>query len=246
MATKKIIERSEIKNKLLEALPQAEFDKIAPSLECVDLEKGEVLWEMEEKRRSLYFPTNAMICLLYETEDGASIQVGMTGRRGMVGIVTFMGDAIMAKRAVVQIAGGAYMMKAKDVERHFAASEPFKDICLSYTQALIAQISQSAVCNQLHSIEQQLIRYLLVNADNRRSNKFEITHAAIAEALGVRRESVSVAARQLKDRGLIDYGRGKIELCDRKGLVATGCECFQVERDQYKRILSRYIDEHDD
>jgi CRP-like cAMP-binding protein len=246
MTVTKNIERSEMQNKLLAALPHAEFDKIAGSLKYVELEKGEVLWEMDEPRKSLYFPTTAMICLLYETEDGASIQVGMTGRRGMVGIVTFMGDAIMAKRAVVQIAGGAYLMRANDVERHFAESVPFNDICLSYTQALIAQISQSVVCNQLHSIEQQLIRYLLVNSDNRRSNRFDLTHASIAEVLGVRRESVSVAARQLKDRGLIDYGRGKIEILDRKSLVATGCECFQVERDQYKRILSKYIAEHDD
>ncbi|HEX3100932.1 MAG TPA: Crp/Fnr family transcriptional regulator, partial [Pyrinomonadaceae bacterium] len=197
-----------IQNQLLAALPKSEFDKIEPSLELIDLGMDEVLWEMDEKRKHIYFPTTAMICLFYEAEDGTSIEVGMTGRQGMVGVVTFIGDARMAKRAVVQNPGQAYVLKADDVQKFFQEIPDFQDICMCYTQTLIAQISQSAICNRLHTIEQQICRYLLVNSDNLDSTTFKMTHARIATVLGVRRESVSVSARLLQDRGLIKYGAG--------------------------------------
>jgi len=237
---------SEIKNRLLAALPDKEFTKISKSLELVDLAMDEVLWEMDEEREYIYFPTTAMVCLLYESEDGVSIEVGMTGRQGMVGIVTFIGDARMAKRAVVQHKGQSYRMKADDVEKYFASSADFHDICLCYTQTLIAQISQSAICNRMHSVENQLSRYLLVCNDNLGTRSFAMTHEGISNVLGVRRETVSLAAAQLQEQGLIKYSRGKITITDRKALITSACECYTVVRDQYNRILSRYISEHDD
>ncbi len=232
-------------NELLAALPNAEFTKISSSLELIDLEADESLWEMEEKRNCIYFPTSAMICLLYETEEGVSIEVGMTGRKGMVGIVTVVGDARMAKRAVVQRAGQAYRMKAAEVEKHFESSAAFHDVCMSYTQTLIAQISQSAICNRLHSLEQQICRYLLVSQDNLQTKTFHMTHAQIASVLGVRRESVSISARQLKERGVIDYSRGTINILSKRDLLNAACECYLVVKNQYDRILRKYISGHE-
>lgn len=237
---------SDTVNNLLAALPTGEYKKIEPSLKLVELQTDEVLWEMDEERKHLYFPTTAMISLLYESEDGVSIEVGLTGRQGMVGVVTFIGDSRMAKRAVVQTAGQAYVMKALDVERHFAESPDFQDICMCFTQTLIAQISQNAICNRLHTIEQQMCRYLLVTHDNLQSIRFNMTHARMASVLGVRRESVSVAASKLKDKGLINYSRGDLTLLDRKGILANVCECYGMVREQYDRILSKYISLHED
>lgn len=234
-----------LQNSLLSALPRREFESISPKLERVDLEVDEVLWEMDEKRDFVYFPTSAMICLLYETEEGMSIEVGMTGRQGMVGVVTFVGDARMAKRAVVQHAGVAYRMKAKDVEKEFERCPAFQDICMCYTQTLIAQISQSAICNRLHSIRQQLCRYILVSHDNLRTKKLRMTHEQISNVLGVRRESVSSAALGLSDEGLMKYSRGNIMILDLQGLRDAVCECYGVVKEQYKRILGEYLSTHD-
>lgn len=236
---------SKIQNLLLAALPGKVFDTIEPSLKLVDLKLDEVLWEMDEKRKHVYFPTSAMICLLYETEDGDSIEVGMTGRQGLVGVVTFIGDARMAKRAVVMNPGQAYVMKAKDVEKYFEDIPDFQEICMLYTQTLLAQISQNVICNRLHPIDQQLCRLLLIISDNLQSTTIHMTHDRISNILGVRRESVSEAAAQLQDKGLIKYARGKIELLDRKGLLAAACECYEVVKDQYERILGKYISQHD-
>ncbi len=233
-----------LENKLLAALPEAEFKKIRPLLKEVDLELDDVLWEMDEERKFVYFPTTAMICLLYDSDEGVSIEVGMTGRQGMVGVVTFIGDSRMAKRAVVQREGKAFRMKAKDVEDQFASCPDFHDICMCYTQTLIAQISQNAICNRLHSVGQQLCRYLLVNYDNLETETFSMTHEQISNVFGVRRESVSLAAAQLKDDGLIEYSRGKLTILDRKGMLDCTCECYEVVREQYDRILSKYIKIH--
>ncbi len=238
-------EDNALENQLLAALPAKEFKKIEPLLKLVDLELNDVLWEMDEKREFVYFPTTAMICLLYESEEGVSIEVGMTGRQGMVGVVTFIGDSRMAKRAVVQREGQAYRMKASDVEKQFADCPDFHDICLAYTQTLIAQISQSAICNRLHSVEQQICKYLLVNQDNLQTKTFSMTHEQISNVLGVRRESVSVSAAQLKDIGAIDYARGQLTILDRRLLKTSACECYAVVKEQYDRILSKYIKQHD-
>ncbi|MBK6959653.1 MAG: Crp/Fnr family transcriptional regulator [Nitrosomonas sp.] len=236
---------TKIQNLLLAALPKNVFDTIEPSLTLVDLKLNEVLWEMDEKRKHVYFPTTAMICLLYETEEGESIEVGMTGRLGMVGIVTFIGDARMAKRAVVINPGQAYKMKAKDIEEYFEEIPDFQDICMLYTQTLLAQISQNAICNRLHTIEQQLCRFLLIINDNLQTTSIHITHGRISNVLGVRRESISAAAAQLQDKGLIKYTRGKIGLLDRKGLLAARVSATEVVKDQYERILGTYTSQHD-
>lgn len=236
---------SKIMNSLLAALPEKVFNQIESSLTLVDLKLNEVLWEMDEQRKHVYFPISAMICLLYETEDGDSIEVGMTGRLGMVGVVTFIGDARMAKRAVVINPGQAYVMKAKDIEKFFEEIPDFQDICMLYTQTLLAQISQNVICNRLHTIDQQLCRFLLIMHDNLQTTTIHITHDRISNVLGVRRESVSAAAAQLQDNGFIKYTRGKMELLDRKGLLSTACECYEVVKDQYERILGKYISQHD-
>lgn len=233
-------------NKLLGALPADVAVKIASRVELVDLAMDEVLWEMDEMREYVYFPTTAMICLLYDTEDGVSIEVGMTGSKGMVGVVTFVGDARMAKRAVVQLAGKAFRLDAADVERFFETSPEFRDICMCYTQTLIAQISQSAICNRLHSLDQQICRYLLTCYDNLRSRSFRMTHAQIASVLGVRRESVSLSAKILRERGVIDYTRGKITIDRKQDLTDAACECYGVVKEQYDRILGQYISTHDE
>ena len=240
-----IMERpDEITNELLASLPADKLKKISKDLNLVDLEIDQVLWEMDEVREFVYFPTTAMICLLYETERGVSIEAGMTGRQGMVGVVAFIGDGRMAKRAVVQTAGQAYCIKADDVEKYFSEIPEFREICMCYTQTLIAQISQSAICNRLHPVEQQIARYLLVCYDNLGVKTFNMTHARISDVLGVRRESISLAARNLKGRGLIKYGSGKLEILDLKGLRSAVCECYDVVRSQYNRILKEYRSHH--
>lgn len=233
-------------NKLLAALPASDFKALEKHLEVCRLEKGDVLWEIDELREHVYFPIDCIICLFHESEAGMSVEVGMTGRQGMVGVVTFIGDGIMAKRAVVQNAGRAYRVAAEVVEKRIADSDAFRDVCMSYTQVLLAELSQNAICNRLHSVEQQVSRYLLRSYESLGTHKFSITHQQMADALGVRRESISVAARGLQDRGLIEYARGNVKLLDRAGLIATTCECYEAVRDQYKRILKDYVSEHED
>lgn len=231
-------------NQLLAALPASEYEKIRPALERVTLERGQVLWEAEELNQHIYFPTTAMICMLYETESGQSIEVGMIGRQGLVGIATFMGDADLLHRVVVERAGDAYRMTGKAAMEEFSESGDFQDILMCYTQSLITQISQTAVCNQLHSVDQQLCRWLLMNHDHQMTTTFLMTHDQIAKLLGVRRESVSLAASQLQDRGLILCTRGKIEMVDRSRIEATSCECYRIVKAQYDRMLSKYIKAH--
>lgn len=233
-----------LQNRLLAALPEGEFRKIRPALELVTLETGEILWEAEEKRRHVYFPTTALICLLYDSSEGISIQVGMTGRQGLVGVSTFMSEASMATRAIAYRQGQAYRMKASDVRDEFGECGDFQDICMYFTQTLIAQISQTAICNRIHSVEQQLCRFLLHIHDHQGSELFLMTHEQVAQALGVRRESVSLAAAQLQQTGLICYSRGKIELLNRKHMESTACECYHVETEHYDRILGKYVLKH--
>jgi len=243
MPKTKIIE-DPIQNQLLAALPKSEFEKIRPFLEPVILKRGEVLWEADEKNRYIYFPNTAVICLLYETEDGRSIEVGIIGRQGLVGIATYMGDALVSNRVVVQRGGGAYRMKGTDVMKEFSECGDFQDILMCYAQSLITQISQTAICNRLHSVEQQLCRWLLINHEHQQTKTFLMTHDQISNLLGVRRESISMAAERLKDRHLIEYSRGNITLLDRKGIAASACECYGVVMEQYDRMLSKFVSIH--
>lgn len=231
-------------NQLLAALPDREFERVLPRLESVTLKLGEVLWEADERNQYIYFPTTAMICLLYETESGQSIEVGIIGRQGLVGIATFMGEASLSNRVVVERAGVAFRMKGTDVMEEFSESGDFQDILMCFTQSLITQISQTAICNRLHSVDQQLCRWLLMSHDHQQTTTFLMTHDQISNLLGVRRESVSLAASHMQESGLIKYARGKITMLDRKGIEAVACECYQVVKKQYDRMLSKYISVH--
>lgn len=233
-----------LRNQLLAALPDDEFEKIRPSLELVELETGQVLWEAETKRKHIYFPTTAIICLLYDSETGVSIEVGITGRQGLVGVSTFMSEASMATRAVTYREGQAYRMSASAVKSEFGECGDFQDICMYFTQTHIVQVSQTAICNRLHSVDQQLCRFLLYVHDHQQNDVVYLTHEQISQALGVRRETVSLAASTLQENKLISYSRGRIKVLDRKGLESFACECYRVETDHYRRVLSKYIAKH--
>ncbi|HYO91846.1 MAG TPA: Crp/Fnr family transcriptional regulator [Pyrinomonadaceae bacterium] len=226
-----------LKNRLLAALPQEEYERLRPSLEHVSFRLGEVLYESGERLDHVYFPTTAIISLLYLMEDGSSAEMGLTGNEGMVGIALFMGGGTMPNRAVVQSAGEAVRLNAKALQAEFAMGSKFQQLLLRYTQALITQISQTAVCNRLHSVEQQLSRWLLLSHDRVEADELIMTQELIADMLGVRREGVTVAAGRLQDEGAISYVRGRIQILDRQKLEAIACECYKVVKDEFDRLL---------
>lgn len=232
---------SALMNHLLAALPADEFVRLSPHLEPVSLELGQVIYESGELLEYVYFPTTAIISLLYIMENGSTAEIGMAGNDGLVGIAIFMGGSTTPNRAVVQSAGNAYRMRAKALRFEFHLSGQFQNILLRYTQYLMTQISQTAVCNRLHSVEKQLCRWLLINHDLLQTNKLIMTHDLIANMLGVRREGVSIAAGHLQRSGLIKYVRGTITMLDRDGLEEAACECYRVVKDEYDRLLGEYV-----
>ena len=235
------VTNNSLKNHLLAALPQSEFVRIEPSLESVSLALGEVLYESGDRMTHVYFPTTAIISLLYIMQNGATAEIGIAGNNGLVGIALFMGGETTSNRAVVQSGGDAARMKAADVRTAFELGGVFQSVLLRYTQSLMTQISQTAVCNRLHSVEQQLCRWLLINHDQLQTDKLVMTHDLIANMLGVRREGVSIAAHHLQEAGLIRYVRGTIIVLDRKGLERAVCECYKVVIDEYDRLLGAYV-----
>lgn len=228
-------------NHLLAALPAEEFARLELSLEPVSLSLGEVIYESGEQLEYVFFPTTAIISLLYIMENGSTAEIGMTGNDGLVGVALFMGGSTTPNRAVVQSAGNAFRLRSKALQVEFHLSGEFQNILLRYTQYLMTQISQTAVCNRLHSVEQHLCRWLLINHDLLQTNKLIMTHDLIANMLGVRREGVSIAAGHLQAKKLIKYVRGTITILNRKGLEATACECYQVVKEEYDRLLGKYI-----
>ncbi len=228
-------------NHLLAALPDDEFARLEPDLEPVFLPLGKVLYESGDKLTHIYFPTTAIISLLYIMKNGATAEIGIAGNNGLIGIALFMGGETTSSRAVVQSAGNAVRMKGAKLKAAFALGGVFQDILLRYTQSLMTQISQTAVCNRLHTLEQQLCRWLLINHDQMQTDKLVMTHDLIANMLGVRREGVSIAAANLQKRGLIKYVRGTITILNRAGLETVCCECYQVVMDEYDRLLGEYI-----
>ncbi len=228
-------------NHLLAALPANEFARLEPDLSPVSLSLGEVIYESGELLEYIYFPTTAIISLLYIMENGSTAEIGMAGNDGLVGIALYMGGSTTPSRAVVQSAGNAFRLRSKALKFEFGLNGVFHNILLRYTQSLMTQISQTAVCNRLHSVEQQLCRWLLINHDLLQTNKLIMTHDLIANMLGVRREGVSIAAGNLQKKGLIKYVRGTITMLDRKGLEIAACECYQVVKDEYDRLLGKYI-----
>jgi CRP-like cAMP-binding protein len=228
-------------NHLIAALPEDEFIRLKPNLEPVSLALGEVIYESGEQLDYLYFPTTAIISLLYIMENGSTAEIGMAGNDGLVGIALYMGGSTTPSRAVVQSAGNAFRMPSKALKDEFSRGGVFQKILLRYTQSLMTQISQTAVCNRLHSVEQQLCRWLLINHDLLQTNKLIMTHDLIANMLGVRREGVSIAAGHLQKEGLIKYVRGTITMLDRDALERAACECYRVVKDEYDRLLGKYI-----
>jgi CRP-like cAMP-binding protein len=224
-------------NHLLDALPKADFDRLAPHLELVPMQLGEVLYESGDKLRHVYFPTTTIISLLYVMEDGASAEIAVVGNEGILGISLFMGGDTTPSRAIVQSAGHAFRLKAELLKDEFGRFGPTMHLLLRYTQALITQMAQTAVCNRHHSVDQQLCRWLLLSLDRLASSELSMTQELIANMLGVRREGVTEAAGKLQDAGLIRYGRGKITVLDRPGLEARSCECYQVVKAEFDRLL---------
>ena len=227
----------QVENRLLAALPAADYERLRSQLRPVEFSLGEVIYEFGGRLDYVFFPTTSIISLLYTMENGTSAEMGLTGNDGVVGIALFMGGGTMPNRAVVQSAGGALKMKANVLQDEFALGGKFQKLLLRYTQALITQISQTAVCNRLHSVEQQLCRWLLLSHDRLKTDELIMTQELIADMLGVRREGVTVAAGHLQDAGAISYVRGRIQILDRQKLEETVCECYQVVKDEFERLL---------
>lgn len=226
-----------VENRLLAALPPEEYERVVPQLQPVSFSLGQVVYEFGGQLDYVYFPTTSIVSLLYTMANGTSAEMGLTGNDGVVGIALFMGGGTMPNRAVVQSAGEAIRMKAKVLQDEFALGGNFQQLLLRYTQALITQISQTAVCNRLHSVEEQLCRWLLLSHDRVKADELIMTQELIADMLGVRREGVTVAAGRLQDSGAISYVRGHIKILDRKKLEETVCECYRVVKDEFDRLL---------
>jgi CRP-like cAMP-binding protein len=226
-----------VENRLLAALPVEEYEYLRPHMEQVSFALGEVIYESGGRLDHVFFPTTAIISLLYIMEDGATAEMGLAGNDGVVGIALFMGGGTMPNRAIVQSAGTGIRMKAKVLQDEFKRGGKFQRLLLRYTQALITQISQTAVCNRLHSVEQQLCRWILLSHDRVQADELIMTQTLIADMLGVHRRGVTVAAGRLQDVGAISYVRGRIKILDRQKLEATVCECYRVVKDEFDRLL---------
>jgi CRP-like cAMP-binding protein len=227
------------KNQLLAALPQEEWERWQPELEPVSMPLGQVLSESGMAMTHVYFPTTAIVSMLYVMEDGASAEIAVVGNEGMVGISLFMGGETTPSRCVVQSAGNGFRMPGQVLKNEFGRSGPVLHLLLRYTQALITQMAQTAACNRHHSLDQQLCRWLLLSLDRLPSNELVMTQELIANMLGVRREGVTEAALNLQRAGLIRYQRGRITVLDRPGLEHRTCECYAVVRKEYERLRSR-------
>jgi CRP-like cAMP-binding protein len=225
------------KNLLLAALPDTEWERWLPQLEAVAMPLGQVLYESGDTLSHVYFPTTAIVSLLYVMENGASAEIAVVGKEGIVGISLFMGGESTPSRAVVQSAGNGFRLKAQMMKAEFNRAGAVLHLLLRYTQALITQMAQTAVCNRHHSLDQQLCRWLLLSLDRLQDNELMMTQELIANMLGVRREGVTEGALKLQHAGLISYSRGRITVLDRPGLEKRTCECYAVVKKEYDRLL---------
>ena len=225
-------------NQLLAALPPAEYQQLADSLERVPMSLGQSVYESGAAQGYVYFPTTCIVSLLYVLADGGSAEIAVTGHEGLVGIALFMGGETTPSRAVVQSAGEGYRLRALVLKREFERGGSLQHLLLRYTQALITQMAQTAVCNRHHSVDQQLCRWLLLSLDRLPDNRLVMTQELIANMLGVRREGVTEAAGKLQKAGVISYRRGRIKVLDRPKLEAMACECYGVVRAESERLLS--------
>jgi CRP-like cAMP-binding protein len=226
-------------NHLLAALPAADHARLLPELDLISMPLGWAIYESGDRQGYVYFPTNAIVSLMYVLADGASTELGLVGNDGLVGIALFMGGETTPSRAVVQSAGEGYRLKASILKAEFERGGMLQHLLLRYTQALITQMTQTAVCNRHHSVDQQLCRWLLLSLDRLPSNELRMTQALMADMLGVRREGVTEAAGNLQAAGLIQYSRGKITVLDRLKLEARVCECYGVVRRETDRLFPR-------
>jgi len=224
-------------NRLLAVLPEADWQRWLPLLEWVDMPLGQVLYESGRTLSHVYFPTSAIVSLLYVMENGASAEIAVVGNEGVVGISLFMGGESTPSRAVVQSAGKGVRMSAQKIKDEFNRAGPVMHLLLRYTQALITQMAQTAVCNRHHTLDQQLCRWLLLSLDRLQGSELTMTQELIANMLGVRREGVTEAALKLQRIGLIRYARGHIHVLDRAGLERRTCECYAVVKKEYDRLL---------
>jgi CRP-like cAMP-binding protein len=229
---------SPTQNHLLAALSAADFARLSPHLELCPMQLGEALYESGGRLQHVYFPTTSIISLLYVMEDGASAEIAVVGNEGILGISLFMGGETTPSRAVVQSAGYGYKLRAQLLKNEFNRAGPVMHLLLRYTQALITQMAQTAVCNRHHSVEQQLCRWLLLSLDRLSGDELSMTQELIANMLGVRREGVTEAAGKLQKAGLIHYSRGRITVTDRPGLEKAVCECYGVVKKEFDRLLS--------
>jgi CRP-like cAMP-binding protein len=224
-------------NHLLAALPAAEAEHLFPHLVWVPMPLGEVLYESGMPMRHVYFPTTSIVSLLYVMEDGASAEIAIVGNEGMVGVTQFMGGETTTNRAVVQSAGHAFRLSGQWLKEEFCRAGPMQHLLLRYTQALLTQMAQTAVCNRHHTLDQQFCRWLLLSLDRLPGNELVMTQELIANMLGVRREGVTEAAGNVQKAGLITYYRGHIIVLDRPGLEARTCECYAVVKKEFDRLL---------
>jgi CRP-like cAMP-binding protein len=225
-------------NHLLAALPAVDFERVASHLELVSMKLGKALYESGGHLDHVYFPTTSIVSLLYVMEDGASAEIAVVGNEGILGISLFMGGDTTPSRAIVQSEGHGYRLKSELLKVEFNRGGPVMRLLLRYTQALITQMAQTAVCNRHHSVEQQLCRWLLLSLDRLSSDELTMTQELIANMLGVRREGVTEAAGNLQRAGMISYWRGHIKVLDRPRLEQEVCECYAVVKKEFDRLLS--------
>lgn len=227
-------------NRLLGALSDEALNRVSINLEPVDMHLGQVLYEAGEELKYVYFPVTSIVSLLCILESGASAEIAMVGNEGIVGVSMFMSGKTSMNRSVVQSAGAGYRLKTKFLKKEFSLSGSMTQLLLRYTQALITLMAQTAVCNRHHSLEQQFCRWLLLSLDRLESNELLVTQELIANMLGVRRETVTEAAGKLQRLGAIHYQRGHITVLDRTKLETHSCECYQVVKNEFDRLLNQY------
>lgn len=228
-------------NGLLDDLPPETRERLSSDLQPMELPVGKVLYGSHAQQHFMYFPRSGIVSLLHVTKDGESAEIAMVGNEGMVGTALLVDSRSTPSTAVVQVAGEALVLKADAVDREFKRAGAFQFVILRYTQAMMAQMAQMAICNRHHAVEQQLSRRLLLCVDRLGSDELRMTQEAIATMLGVRREGVTEAAGRLQEAGLIRYSRGRIVLLDRQGLEQRSCECYEVVKEEYDRLLARPI-----
>jgi CRP-like cAMP-binding protein len=225
------------KNRLLAALPAEEYERLVPHLELVSLPVNQVLYEVGEPIEYVYFPHQAIVSLISIMEDGSTVEAGMVGNDGMVGLPVILGGNKTSNQAFVQVAGNGMRMKAELLKSEFNRGGALQNLLLRYTQALLTQVSQGVACNRLHTIEERLARWLLTVQDRLESDQFPLTQEFIAQMLGTRRSGVTVAAGTLSKAGTIRYSRGKITILNQEDLEATSCECYRIIKAEFNRLL---------